>query len=53
MCVLVGVIDTVLFKAPAVSLSKKLYPLCLVLVGSKKGLKRDFTIQTKIKLSIL
>jgi len=28
-------------KAPIVSLSKKLYPDCLVLVGSRNGFKRD------------
>jgi len=32
-------------KAPVVSLSKKLYPYCLVLVGSKNGFERDFTIE--------
>ena len=32
-------------KAPVVSLSKKLYPDCLVLVGSRKGFERDFTIK--------
>jgi len=30
-----------------VSLSKKLYPYCLVLVGSRNGLERDFTIELK------
>ena len=42
-------------KAPAVSLSKKLYSHCLVLVGSRNGFKRDlhkqiiacFTIELK------
>ena len=32
-------------KAPGVSLSKKRYPCCLVLVGSRNGFERDFTIQ--------
>ena len=31
-------------KAPVVSLSKKLYPYCLVLVGSRNRFERDFTI---------
>jgi len=30
-------------KTPVVSLSKKLYPYCLVLVGTRKGFERDFT----------
>ena len=34
-------------KAPVVSLSKKLYPYCLVLVGSRNGFERDFTIELK------
>ena len=42
-------------KAPAVSLSKKLYSPCLVLVGSRNGFERDlhkqiiacFTIELK------
>ena len=34
-------------KAPVVSLSKKLYPYCLVLVGSRTGFERDFTIELK------
>ena len=42
-------------KAPVVSLSKKLYSHCLVLVGSRNGLERDlqnqksacFTIELK------
>ena len=34
-------------KATVVSLSKKLYPYCLVLVGSRNGLARDFTIELK------
>ena len=32
-------------KDPVVSLSKKLYHYCLVLVGSKNGFERDFTIE--------
>ena len=34
-------------KGPCVSLSKKLYPYCLVLVGSGNGFERDFTIELK------
>ena len=34
-------------ESPVVSLSKKLYPYCLVLVGSKNGFERDFTIELK------
>jgi len=34
-------------KAPVVSLSKKLYSCCLVLVGSRNGFERDFTIKLK------
>ena len=34
-------------KAPVVSLSKKLYPCCFVLVGSRNGFERDFTIELK------
>ena len=34
-------------KALIVSLSKKLYPYCLVLVGSRNGLERDITIKLK------
>jgi len=30
-----------------VSLSKKLYPYCLVLVGSRNRFKHDFTIELK------
>ena len=36
-----------LIKDPCVSLSKKLYPYCLVLVGSGNGFERDFTIELK------
>ena len=32
-------------KTPVVSLSKKQYPYCLVLVGSRNGFERDFTIE--------
>ena len=32
---------------PVVSLSKKLYSYCLVLVGSRNGFERDFTIKLK------
>ena len=34
-------------KAPVVSLSKKLYPYCLVLVGSRNAYEQDFTIELK------
>ena len=34
-------------KNPIVSLSKKLYPYCLLLVGSKNGFECDFTIELK------
>ena len=34
-------------KGPIISLSKKHYPYCLVLVGSSNGLQRDFTIELK------
>jgi len=34
-------------KARVVSLSKKLYYYCLVLVGSRNGLERDFKIEFK------
>ena len=34
-------------KAPVVSLSKKLYSYCLVLVGSRNGFEHDFTIELK------
>ena len=37
---------------PVVSLSKKLYPCCLVRVGSRNGFERDFTIKL-IKLRAL
>ena len=34
-------------KAPIVFLSKKLYPYCSVLVGSRNEFERDFTIKLK------
>ena len=34
-------------KDPIVSLIKKLYPYCLVLVGSRNGFESDFTIKFK------
>ena len=34
-------------KPPVISLSKKLYPYCLVLVGSTNGFERDFTIEVE------
>ena len=34
-------------KAPVVSLSKKHYPYCLVLVGSMNGFECEFTIKLK------
>ena len=34
-------------SSPVVSLSKKLYPHYLVLVGSRNGFERDFTIELK------
>jgi len=34
-------------KVPVVSLSKKLYPYYLVLVGSRIGFERDITIKLK------
>ena len=34
-------------KASVVSLSKKLYPYCLVLVGSRNGFERDVKIELK------
>ena len=35
-------------KASVVSLTKKLYPNCLALVGSRNGFERDFTIELKL-----
>jgi len=34
-------------KDPVVYLNKKLYLCCLVLVGSRNGFERDFTIELK------
>ena len=34
-------------NGPVVSLSKKLYPYCLVLVGSRNRFELDFTIDLK------
>ena len=34
-------------SSPVVSSSKKLYPYCLVLVGSRNGFECDFTIELK------
>ena len=34
-------------KAHIVSLSKKLYPHCLALVGSRNGFELDFTVKLK------
>jgi len=34
-------------KAPVVSLSTKLYPYCLVLVGHRNGFEPIFTIELK------
>jgi len=42
----VEVIGSRPIKGPIVSLSKKLYPYCLVLLGSRSGIKRD-TIKLK------
>jgi len=36
-----------IIKAPVFSLSKKLDHYCLVLVGSRNGFERDFTIELK------
>ena len=44
----VEVVGSSPIKGPVVSLSKKLYPYCLVLVGSRNGFERDFTIKVKI-----
>ena len=41
----VSVVDSSPSKDPVVSLSKKHYPYCLVLVGSSNGFERDFTIE--------
>ena len=34
-------------RPPVVSLRKKLYPCCIVLVGSRNGFERDFTIKLR------
>ena len=34
-------------KGPVVSFSKKHYPYCLVLVDSRNGFERDFTIELR------
>jgi len=34
-----------LSKVQVVSMSKKLYPYCLGLVGSRNGFERDFTVE--------
>ena len=39
-------------KAPAVSLSKKLYPHCLLLVGSRNGFERDLHKQIIVCFTI-
>jgi len=36
-------------KAPVVSLSKKLYHHCLVLVGFRNGFQRYFTMELKLR----
>jgi len=43
--VLVSQIIVYRFISPVVSLIKKLYPHCLVLVGSRNVFKPDFTIK--------
>jgi len=40
-------------KALIASLVKKLYPHCFVLVGSRNGFERDFTIKLKQELRAL
>jgi len=37
----------ILSKALIVSLSKKLDPYCLILVGSRNGYEREFTLELK------
>ena len=34
-------------NSPVVTLSNKRYPYCLLLVGSRNGFERDFTIELK------
>jgi len=43
----VEVMGSIPIKGPVVSLSKKLYPYYLVLVGSRNGFEREFTIKLK------
>jgi len=43
----VSVVSSRPIKDPVVSLSKKYYTHCLVLVGSRNGFERDFTITLK------
>ena len=40
-------------EAPVVSLSKKLYPYYLVLIGSRNGFERDTTIELKYTEGIM
>ena len=41
----VEVVGSSPITSPVVSLSKKVYPCCLALVGSRNGVERDFTIE--------
>ena len=43
----VEVVDSSPIKGTVVYLSKKLYPCCLVLVGSRNVFERNFTIDLK------
>ena len=43
----VEVVGSSPIKGPVVSLSKRLYTYCLVLVGSSNGFEREFTIELK------
>jgi len=43
----VEVVGSSPIKVPVVSLSKKLYPDCLVMVGSRNGFGVEFTIELK------
>ena len=38
-------VEVVGSQAPVVSLSKKRYPYCLVLIGSRNGFESNFTIE--------
>jgi len=40
-------VDSSFIKLPVVTLSKKFYPYCLVLVGSRNRFERNFTIKLK------